>query len=178
MVLIRFFALKKVKRCIPDGRCIIFICYICKTNTENMKKNILISFFFLFFSSLFAFAQQKGKASFYSHKMKGHHTSNGEKYQPDSLTCAHRSLPFGTLLRVFNPTNNKEVIVRVTDRGPHHKGLLIDLSYSAAKQLDIISRGIASVVITEIDAIPIWQIASRRDSVMAMNNNMNIAQTK
>jgi len=79
---------------------------------------------------------------------------------------------------VFNPTNNKEVIVRVTDRGPHHKGLLIDLSYSAAKQLDIISRGIASVIITEIDAIPIWQMASRRDSVMDMNNNLNIAQTK
>jgi len=56
--------------------------------------------------------------------------------------------------------------------------LLIDLSYSAAKQLDIISRGIASVIITEIDAIPIWQMASRRDSVMDMNNNLNIAQTK
>jgi len=103
-----------------------------------MRKNIIISLFFLFFSTLFSFAGQLGKASFYSHKLKGRHTSDGSKYHPDSLTCAHRSLPFGTLLRVFNPNNNKEVIVRVTDRGPHRKGLLIDLSYSAAKKLDIV----------------------------------------
>jgi len=178
MVSFRFFDHKKVKRGSQDGGCLVFFSYICKTNKENMKKNILISFFFVFFSSLFAFAQQKGKASFYSHRMKGHHTSNGEKYQPDSMTCAHRSLPFGTLLRVFNPTNNKEVIVRVTDRGPHQRGLLIDLSYTAAKKLDIISRGIASVIITEIDSIPVWQMINPRDSVMAMNNNLNITRTK
>lgn len=143
-----------------------------------MKKNIVISFIFLFFSSLFAFAQQKGKASFYSHKMKGRHTSNGEKYHPDSMTCAHNTLPFGTLLRVFNPTNNKEVVVRVTDRGPHHRGLLIDLSYSAAKQLDIVSRGIASVIITEINSIPVWQMINLKDSTMAMNSNRVVLATK
>ena len=136
-----------------------------------MKKNILISLFFLFFSTLFSIAQLKGKASFYSHKLKGRHTSDGGKYQPDSLTCAHRSLPFGTILKVFNPSNNKEVIVKVTDRGPHRKGLLIDLSYSAAKKLDIIGQGIASVIITELDALPIWQIANPKDSTIAMNSN-------
>lgn len=136
-----------------------------------MKKNILISLFFLFFSTLFSLAQLRGKATFYNHKLKGRHTSDGGKYQPDSLTCAHRSLPFGTILKVFNPANNKEVIVKVTDRGPHHKGLLIDLSYSAAKKLDIISQGIASVIITELDSMPIWQIANPTDSIMAMNSN-------
>jgi len=139
-------------------------------NKENMKKNVLISLIFLFFSTLFAFAGQKGKASFYSHKLKGRHTSDGGKYQPDSLTCAHKSLPFGTLLRVFNPSNNKEVIVKVTDRGPHRKGFLIDLSYSAAKQLDMVRQGIASVIITEIESLPTWKLDTK-EPIIAMNNN-------
>jgi rare lipoprotein A len=141
-----------------------------------MKKNILISLFFLFFSTLFAFAGQIGKASFYSHKLKGKHTSNGGKYQPDSLTCAHRSLPFGTLLRVFNPNNNKEVIVRVTDRGPHRKNVLIDLSYSAAKQLDIVRLGIASVIVEEIDSIPSWKNVLNKEPIIAMNNGVTLSK--
>jgi len=170
MVLFRLFAIKKVKHIVRDGGYSGFFSYICITNKEIMKKNVLISLIFLFFSTIFAFAGQKGKASFYSHKLKGRHTSNGGKYQPDSLTCAHRSLPFGTLLRVFNPTNNKEVIVKVTDRGPHRRGFLIDLSYSAAKQLDMVRQGIASVIITEIDSIPAWQTDLEK-SVIAMNAN-------
>jgi len=132
---------------------------------------MIISLFFLFFSTLFAFAGQKGKASYYSHRMKGHHTSDGGKYQPDSLTCAHRSLPFGTLLKVRNPKNNKEVIVRVTDRGPHRRNFLIDLSYSAARQLDIIREGVASVEISKLDSFPNWNFALPQDSVIALNSN-------
>ena len=141
-----------------------------------MKKNVLISLFFLFFSTLFAFAGQIGKASFYSHKLKGKHTSNGGKYHPDSLTCAHRSLPFGTLLRVFNPVNNKEVIVRVTDRGPHRKNVLIDLSYSAAKQLDIVRQGIASVIVEEIDSLPSWKNVLNKEPIIAMNNGVTLSK--
>jgi len=141
-----------------------------------MKKNILISLFFLFFSTLFAFAGQIGKASFYSHKLKGKHTSNGGKYHPDSLTCAHRSLPFGTLLKVFNPDNNKEVIVRVTDRGPHRKNVLIDLSFSAAKQLDIVRQGIASVIVEEIDSIPSWKNVLNKEPIIAMNNGVTLSK--
>ena len=141
-----------------------------------MKKNLLISLFFLFFSTLFAFAGQIGKASFYSHKLKGKHTSNGGKYNPDSLTCAHRSLPFGTLLRVFNPVNNKEVIVRVTDRGPHRKNVLIDLSFSAAKQLDIVRQGIASVIVEEIDSIPSWKNVLNKEPIIAMNNGVTLSK--
>jgi len=127
-----------------------------------MKKNLLISLFFLFFSTLFAFAGQIGKASFYSHKLKGKHTSNGGKYHPDSLTCAHRSLPFGTLLRVFNPVNNKEV--------------LIDLSYSAAKQLDIVRQGIASVIVEEIDSLPSWKNVLNKEPIIAMNNGVTLSK--
>lgn len=138
-----------------------------------IKKNVVISFIFLFISTLFSFAVQHGKATFYSHRMKGHHTSNGGKYQPDNMTCAHRFLPFGTLLRVRNPKNNREVIVKVTDRGPHRRNVLIDLSYSAAKQLDILREGIASVEITKFDSVfvPDWQIALPKDSIFALNNN-------
>jgi rare lipoprotein A len=99
------------------------------------------------------YAQQKGNASYYAHRLQGKKTSSGIPYHVDSLTCAHRTLPFGTLLRVRNPQNNKTVIVKVTDRGPHSKNLLIDLSYAAAKQLDIVANGISPIEISN------WQFA-------------------
>lgn len=91
------------------------------------------------------FAQQRGKASFYSKRATGARTSSGERLHHDSLTCAHKTYPFGTLLRVKNPANGKEVIVRVTDRGPHSRGRIIDLSWGAARELGIINQGIALV---------------------------------
>ncbi len=100
------------------------------------------------------FSQQTGNATYYCSSMKGRHTSDGGKYHPDSMTCAHKTLPFGTILKVRNPKNDKEVIVIVTDRGPHQKRLMIDLSYSAAKQLDIIRQGIAQVEMTKLNAMP------------------------
>lgn len=99
-------------------------------------------------------AQESGYASFYSKRTQGHRTSDGGRYHNDSLTCAHKSYAFGTLLHVKNPVNNKEVIVKVTDRGPHVRNRMIDLSYSAAKNLGIISAGIAKVVITQINILP------------------------
>jgi rare lipoprotein A len=71
--------------------------------------------------------------------------SNGKKYHSDSMTCAHKYYPLGTMLKVKNPQNGAEVIVKVTDSGPFGKKMMIDLSYSAAKQLGILSRGIAVV---------------------------------
>lgn len=90
---------------------------------------------------------QRGKASFYSKKMTGHKTANGERLHHDSLTCAHKTYPFGTLLRVTNPANGNQVIVRVTDRGPYVKGRIIDLSVRAAHELGIIGQGIAPVIV-------------------------------
>ena len=109
----------------------------------------------LFCFSGVTFAQETGKASFYSHRFHGRKSSNGEEYHRDSLTCAHRTLPFGTLLLVKNPKNNKSVIVKVTDRGPHRKNRIVDLSYEAAKRLDMIQQGIATVEIMEWTFAPL-----------------------
>ena len=99
-------------------------------------------------TSFTALAQpQRGKASFYSKKFTGRRTANGERLHHDSLTCAHKTYPFGTLLKVTNPANGESVIVRVTDRGPYVKGRIIDLSVRAAREIGIIAQGIAPVVV-------------------------------
>ena len=88
---------------------------------------------------------QRGKASFYSKRATGARTSSGERLHHDSLTCAHRTHPFGTLLKVTNESNGKWVVVRVTDRGPRGRGRIIDLSHAAARELGILSQGVAMV---------------------------------
>ena len=90
---------------------------------------------------------QRGKASFYAKKFSGRKTASGERLHHDSLTCAHRTYPFGTMLKVTNPANGLSVIVRVTDRGPYVKGRIIDLSVRAAREIGIIAQGIAPVVV-------------------------------
>ena len=90
---------------------------------------------------------QTGKASYYALRFTGRKTASGEKMHHDSLTCAHRTFPFGTLLKVTNPANGKSVIVRVTDRGPYVKGRIIDLSARAAREIGIIAQGIAPVIV-------------------------------
>jgi len=94
---------------------------------------------------------QKGKASYYAKKFTGRRTASGERLHHDSMTCAHRTYPFGTMLRVTNTSNGKQVIVRVTDRGPFIKGRIIDLSIRAARELGIISKGIAPVIVERYD---------------------------
>ncbi len=89
--------------------------------------------------------KQHGKASFYSKKSTGARTASGQRLHHDSLTCAHRIYPFGTHLKVTNLDNNKSVIVKVIDRGPFGRGRIIDLSWAAAKEIDMISQGVASV---------------------------------
>ena len=90
---------------------------------------------------------ESGKASFYSKSLSGRKTASGERIHHDSLTCAHRTYPFGTLLQVTNPANGKQVIVKVTDRGPYVRGRVIDLSVRAAQELGIIAQGIAPVIV-------------------------------
>jgi len=87
----------------------------------------------------------EGIASFYSEDFHGKLTSNGEIYDMNALTAAHRTFPFGTKVRVINLENNKSVVVRINDRGPFHESRIIDLSYGAAKTLDIVQSGTASV---------------------------------
>jgi rare lipoprotein A len=88
---------------------------------------------------------ETGKASYYSNKLAGHKMANGEKYDPDRLTAAHKTLPFNTKLKVMNPANGKSVKVKVTDRGPFSPGRVVDLSYEAARKLDILQSGVAPV---------------------------------
>ena len=71
--------------------------------------------------------------------------SNGERYDRNAFTCAHRTLPFGTRLKITNPRNGKSVIVRVTDRGPLVRGRVVDLSYAAARELGTLASGVAYV---------------------------------
>ena len=105
------------------------------------------SLFTFHFSLLNAQGVQTGKASYYAKKFSGRKTASGERLHHDSLTCAHRTYPFGTQLKVTNPANGKTVIVRVTDRGPYVRGRIIDLSVRAARELGIIAQGIATVVV-------------------------------
>lgn len=88
---------------------------------------------------------QRGRATFYSKRATGARTASGERLHHDSLTCAHRTLPFGTLIKVTNVDNDKEVVVKVTDRGPFARGRIIDLSWSAAQELGIIAQGVGNV---------------------------------
>ena len=80
-------------------------------------------------------------ASFYGEKFHGRKTANGEIYDMNAMTCAHRELPFNTVLRVTNPDNNLQVSVRVNDRGPFIRGRDIDLSYGAAESIGMIDEG-------------------------------------
>lgn len=116
-------------------------------------KKVFLALFLSLISVTLLFSQEVGNATYYSKRMHGKRTSNGDKYHNDSLTCAHKSYPFGTLLLVRNPKNNKEVVVKVTDRGPFGRKLIIDLSYQAAKEIDILTHGVALVEVSIFDPI-------------------------
>jgi rare lipoprotein A len=90
---------------------------------------------------------QTGHASWY--KM-GKVTANGERFNPNGLTAAHRTLPFGTKVKVKNLRNGKSVVVRINDRGPFIKGRIIDLALGAAKQIGLHRSGTAQVSLTII----------------------------
>ena len=90
---------------------------------------------------------QFGKASYYSNKFHNRMTASGERYNKDSFTAAHRTLPFGTMVKVINLKNNKWVVVRVNDRGPHFRSRIIDLSAAAARKIDLLGKGVAKVKI-------------------------------
>ncbi|MCD4707410.1 MAG: septal ring lytic transglycosylase RlpA family protein [Candidatus Sabulitectum sp.] len=87
----------------------------------------------------------RGIASWYGIPFHGRKTANGETYDMNGLTCAHRTLPFGTVLIVTNMGNNRSVTVRVTDRGPFISGRIVDLSRGAAAVLGMLDTGTALV---------------------------------
>jgi peptidoglycan lytic transglycosylase len=96
-------------------------------------------------------ATQEGIASWYGPGFHGRRTANGEIYNQYGLTAAHQTLPHGTRVRVTNLTNNRDVLVRINDRGPFVDDRIIDLSYSAARQVEMIGPGTAPVRIEVVD---------------------------
>jgi rare lipoprotein A len=93
---------------------------------------------------------ERGKASFYGGAFHGKKTSSGEVYDQNSLTAAHRTLRMGTMVRVRNLRNGREVTVRINNRGPHIRGRIIDLSTRAARELRMVDDGVVPVEITTI----------------------------
>ncbi|MBP3730936.1 MAG: septal ring lytic transglycosylase RlpA family protein [Mailhella sp.] len=96
-----------------------------------------------------------GTAAWYGERLHGNKTSSGERFDCYKLTAAHRSLPFGTVLKVTNLRNKRNVLVRITDRGPLSTRFIIDLSKGAARELNMIRAGIAPVTL-EIVQLPDW----------------------
>src|SRR6185295_8005165 len=97
----------------------------------------------------------KGKGSYYGNEFKGRNTASGEKFDPEKLTAAHRTLPFGTRLKVTNLRNNKAVIVIVNDRGPFVSGRIIDVSRAAADSLGMLAAGWTEMDVEELPPSPI-----------------------
>jgi rare lipoprotein A (peptidoglycan hydrolase) len=89
----------------------------------------------------------RGLASYYHNKFEGRKTANGEIFSQKLYTAAHKELPFGTLVKVTRLSNGKSVTVRINDRGPFVENRIIDLSYSAALEIDLINDGIAEVTL-------------------------------
>lgn len=93
----------------------------------------------------------KGEASYYGPGFHGKQTASGEIFDQDDFTCAHKSLPFGTKLKVVRVDNGSSVVVRVNDRGPYVDGRILDLSVAAGKQIGLDKVGHAEVVATVIE---------------------------
>ena len=95
---------------------------------------------------------ETGLAAVYSHRLDHHMTSSGQIYSPSKMTAAHKSLPYGTRIRVTNPKNNRSVIVRINDRGPTQAGRILDLSPAAAHHIGIGVRSMREVNLQVLEA--------------------------
>ena len=118
--------------------------------------------------------QQKGKASYYSKRATGARTASGLRLHHDSMTCAHRTFPFGTLLKVTNLINGKTVVVKVTDRGPYGRGRIIDLSWGAAKAIDMLAQGVVPVIVERVKTT-IYPFRPEMDSLELSELDFEIA---
>ena len=126
-----------------------------------MKTKKIFVLFLLGLTS-FSFAnvyKSNAQASYYAEKYHGRKTANGETFNMYAMTCAHKTLPFGTILRVTNLKNNKTVDVRVNDRGPFVKGREIDVSKAAAQKLGMIKTGTANVRIEIVEKSSLVQVS-------------------
>lgn len=93
---------------------------------------------------------EQGEASYYADKFNGRRTASGERFSNNEMTAAHRTLPFGTMLRVTNQANGRSVVLRVNDRGPFIKGRIVDVSKTAAREIGMIGAGVAPVTLCQL----------------------------
>lgn len=115
---------------------------------------------FLFLSALLASVGikpfvVKGTASYYGQHWTGRLTASGERFYADSLTCAHKTYKFGTLLKVTDLRNDSVIYVKVNDRLPKSSRFIVDLSYGCAKKLNFIRAGVIPVTLEIIDTVPL-----------------------
>ncbi len=112
-----------------------------------------------------------GKASWYGRRFQGHRTASGEAFDLNMLTCAHRTLPIGTLVRVTNLVNRRSIMVRVNDRGPVPPGIVVDLSWRAAKSLGFNGRSNVRVRLEKVEGAEAaqlnWPDLGRPDTLTA-----------
>ncbi len=110
-----------------------------------MKKTPAILCLFLLLSSVAAYSMERGIASYYAGKFQGRLTANGEIFDTNLFTAAHKTLPFNTIARVTSVDTGRSVLVRINDRGPFVVGRVIDLSRAAAEAIDMVGNGLAGV---------------------------------
>lgn len=122
--------------------------------SANVFQSLLTLFACLLFLSPCLSQRQTGIASYYARRMTGARTASGEPLHHDSMTCAHRTHAFGTLLKVTDQSSGRSVVVRVNDRGPFVRGRIIDLSWGAARELGIIAQGLAKVTVEPASSYP------------------------
>lgn len=91
-----------------------------------------------------------GEASYYGRELAGNRTASGERFNPQAMTAAHRTLPMGTKLRVTNKSNGRSVVVRINDRGPFIRGRIIDISLAAAREIQMVGAGKAMVRLEQL----------------------------
>lgn len=116
-------------------------------------------------------AAEIGKCGYYADSFQGRPTASGEKYNKDALTCSHKTLAFGTKIRVTRLDNKKTVVVRVNDRGPFIEGYIVDVSSAAAKELDIIKIGSTRVKIEVVESAESSRVTDAQGEADAFASN-------
>jgi rare lipoprotein A len=126
---------------------LIFLIILIEITLKQNYISLAAICFCLFITACSPKITEKGKASFYADSFQGKQTANGEVFKQNKKTAAHKTLPFGTKVKVTNLKNGKTVTVRINDRGPFVAGRIIDLSKGAAQKIDMKNDGIADVKI-------------------------------
>ncbi len=137
------------------------------------------SFFVAFtFLAISAFGQtETGLASYYNDKFQGSQTASGEPYDKDLFTAAHKTLPFGTIVKVTRTDNGKTVIVKINDKGPYYKGMIIELSRKAAETIDLVKDGTTTVKI-EVQTPKSYDVKTKKKAAASQKIDINTPKGK